>query len=81
MSINTLPSALLDWETNGQYITIGPFQHKVFTKQYGDATASPTETLLLIHGFPESSYSYQANVSGLLQHFKRFIRFSRVRDE
>lgn len=75
MSTNTLPKALLDWEADGQYIEVGPFQHKVFTKQYGEPTATPKQTLLLIHGFPESSYSYQANVSGLLQHFKRIILF------
>ena len=75
MSTSTLPKALLDWAADGQNIHVGPFQHKVFTKQYGETEAAPAETLLLIHGFPESSFSYQANVEGLLDFFKRVILF------
>lgn len=75
MSTNTLPKALQDWAADGHYISMGPFQHKVFTKQYGLAQAAPEDTLLLIHGFPESSFSYQANVEGLLTFFKRIILF------
>lgn len=75
MSTSTLPKALLDWAADGQFISMGPFQYKVFTKHYGEAEAAPEDTLLLIHGFPESSFSYQANVEGLLHFFKRVILF------
>jgi len=43
------------WQTSGNYITYGPFQHKIFVKQIGNPAASVQKTLLLLHGFPESS--------------------------
>ncbi|MBX2871336.1 MAG: alpha/beta hydrolase [Saprospiraceae bacterium] len=75
MSTNTLPPALSDWAADGHYINMGPFQHSVFAKQYGEKEAAPADTLLLLHGFPESSFSYAANVEGLLAFFKRIILF------
>ncbi len=66
---------LTPWENSGQYITYGPFKHRIFVKQLGDATAPAEKTLLLIHGFPESSYSYHAIVSGMLATFDRIILF------
>lgn len=75
MSTNNLPKALQDWAADGQFISMGPFQHKIFTKHYGEASASPADTLLLIHGFPESCFSYRAVVEGLLTSFKRVILF------
>ena len=41
----------------------------------GNSNASTEKTLLLIHGFPESSYSYHAVVYGLLEKFDRIILF------
>ncbi|MFT4536834.1 MAG: pimeloyl-ACP methyl ester carboxylesterase [Saprospiraceae bacterium] len=66
---------LQDWKDFGAFIPYGPFGHKLFVKQLGDASASADNTLLLIHGFPESSYSYHAVVAGLLQTFDRIILF------
>lgn len=66
---------LIDWKDSGEYILYGPFQHKVFVKQIGEPTAAPDKTLLLIHGFPESSYSYHGIVDGMLAHFDRIILF------
>lgn len=63
------------WEASGEYITYGPFQHTVFVKQLGNPKAPSDKTVLLIHGFPESSYSYHGIVDGLLQHFERVIVF------
>lgn len=68
-------AALKAWEATGEYITYGPFQHKLFVKQIGNAKASPAKTLLLIHGYPESSYSYHAIIDGMLQRFDRIILF------
>lgn len=66
---------LTTWENSGEYIPYGPFQHQIFVKQLGDANASADKTLLLIHGFPESSYSYHAVVNGLLGIFDRIVLF------
>lgn len=70
-----MASALTDWEKTGEYISYGPFHHKVFVKQMGKSSASPQKTMLLLHGFPESSYSYSKVVNGLLKTFDRIILF------
>lgn len=66
---------LAAWKASGSYIGYGPFNHQLFVKQLGDANASPEDTLLLIHGFPESSYSFHAVVEGMLKTFDRIILF------
>lgn len=66
---------LTHWKQQGRWLTTPLFQHKVFTLDLGDRAASADKTLLLIHGFPESSFSYHKVVSGLLQHFERVVLF------
>lgn len=66
---------LINWKNTGEYISYGSFQHQLFVKQIGDPTASSDKTLLLIHGFPESSYSFHLVVNGLLEIFDRIILF------
>jgi pimeloyl-ACP methyl ester carboxylesterase len=66
---------LSTWKASGEYISYGPFQHQLFVKQLGSPTASAEKTLLLIHGFPESSYSFNKVVKGLLESFDRIILF------
>lgn len=66
---------LTAWKNNGEYIKYGPFQHQLFVKQLGNANATPEKTLLLIHGFPESSYSYHAILDGMLKTFDRIVLF------
>ena len=63
------------WEATGEYIQYGPFHHKLFVKQLGNAEATSEKTLLLLHGFPESSYSYHRIVEGMLKIFDRIILF------
>jgi len=63
------------WKQSGEFISYGPFGHQVFVKQIGSLNASADKTLLLIHGFPESSFSYHKVVDGLAQHFERIILF------
>jgi len=63
------------WKASGNYIGYGPFNHQLFVKQMGDVDVAPEKTLLLIHGFPESSYSYHAVVEGLLETFDRIVLF------
>lgn len=66
---------LKTWQEAGEYITFGPNYHKLFVKQIGVENAASEKTLLLIHGFPESSYSYHAIVEGMLKTFDRIILF------
>ena len=63
------------WKSEGEFISFGPFHHKLFVRQIGDSTAASNKTLLLIHGFPESSYSYHAIVDGMRGSFDRIILF------
>ncbi len=70
-----LSPELTQWESEGQYLRVGPFQHQVFYKQYGQTDAAPEHTLLLLHGFPESSYSYHKIVEGMLAVFDRLVLF------
>lgn len=70
-----MSTTLTAWKATGEYISYGPFQHQLFVKQIGNSKASPEKTLLLIHGFPESSYSYHAIIDGMLNTFDRIILF------
>ena len=64
---------LTSWKASGEFVTYGPFQHQVFAKQIGNPKASADKTLLLIHGFPESSYSYHAILDGMQEIFDRIV--------
>lgn len=64
-----------NWKDSGEYISYGPLGHKLFVKQMGNPNAEPDKTLLLIHGFPESSFSYHGIVEGMLQRFERIVLF------
>lgn len=70
-----LQPALQQWEQEGAYYETTLFQHKVFYKQYGNPNAASSKTLLLIHGFPESSYSYHKIVEGMSKIFDRIVLF------
>ncbi len=70
-----LSAELKQWESDGRYLPTVLFQHRIFCKQLGDAAATPDNTLLLLHGFPESSYSYHKVVAGLMQSFDRIVLF------
>ena len=64
---------LKNWESTGEYIEFGPFRHQLFVKAIGNAQAVVDKTLLLIHGFPESSYSFHSIIDGMLERFDRII--------
>ncbi|MBE9548318.1 MAG: alpha/beta hydrolase [Proteobacteria bacterium] len=70
-----MSAKLAAWKSDGERINFGPFSHKVFVKQVGNPKAVAEKTLLLIHGFPESSYSYHAIVDGMMNTFERIILF------
>jgi len=63
------------WESEGRYLKTVLFQHKVFCKDVGDPAAPPDRTLLLLHGFPESSFSFHKVVAGLAKLFDRLVLF------
>lgn len=69
---------LTAWKTDSEYITYGAFCHKIFVKQLGNPDATAQKTLLLLHGFPESSYSYHAVIDGMLEVFDRIILFDMI---
>lgn len=71
MSLPTLEQ----WKSKGGYLTTGPFQNRVFYIQLGNPKALPENTLLLLHGFPESSYSFHKVVDGLARVFERIVLF------
>jgi pimeloyl-ACP methyl ester carboxylesterase len=66
---------LSTWKSAGSFIDYGPLRHQLFVKQIGNPEATAGKTLFLIHGFPESSYSYHSIVDGMMQTFDRIILF------
>ena len=66
---------LSEWKSKGDFIEYGPFKHKLFVLQFGNPNADAKKTLLLFHGFPESSFSYHAVIKGLLNVFERIVLF------
>ncbi len=70
-----MDSELLSWLETGDHFTIPPLQMEVFHKQFGNESAGPDRTLLLLHGFPESSFSYHKVIPGLLSTFERIVLF------
>ncbi len=69
---------LTNWEKSGKYVKLGKFQHQVFYKDIGNKDAEPLKTLLLLHGFPESSYSYHKVIPALAKHFERVVVFDMI---
>ena len=61
---NEFNSDILQWKNEGEFIQV--CGHRIFTKEAGDTTLP---TLLLIHGFPTSSWDWQPIWNDLKQHF------------
>lgn len=70
-----LAPELKQWEAAGRYVPTDLFQHQIFCREIGNPAAAPDKTLLLLHGFPESSFSYHKVVAGLAQVFERIVLF------
>lgn len=66
---------LQNWKKSGTFLEFGSFKQKIFFKEIGKASASANKTLLLLHGFPESSYSFHKVLDGLAEHFERIVVF------
>ena len=70
-----LSKLLAQWEASGEYLQTQLFGHRVYARQLGDANAAPEQTLLLLHGFPESSYSFHKVIDGLAAGMSRVVVF------
>jgi pimeloyl-ACP methyl ester carboxylesterase len=68
-----LPPELLAWEACGRTVRVGAAGHRLYVQSTGDAEAPPANTLLLLHGFPESSFSFSRNVDALARRFRRVV--------
>lgn len=69
-------SEIESWKANGTYFRSAKAGGiMVFAREVGNPAASPDQTLLLLHGFPESSFSYHLVLKGLLDSFERIILF------
>jgi pimeloyl-ACP methyl ester carboxylesterase len=70
-----LAPQMKQWASEGRYLKTVLFQHKVFCKDVGNPAALPDRTLLLLHGYPESSFSFHKVVDGLAKLFDRVVLF------
>lgn len=68
-------SGLQAWQAAGCTLQAPVNGLRVFCRDVGSASASPERTLLLLHGFPESSYSYHKVLPGLAGRFERVVLF------
>ena len=67
---------IANWKAKGTYFrSTKAGDLKVFVQEVGNPAALPDRTLLLLHGFPESSFSYHLVVEGLMDGFERIILF------
>ena len=63
------------WEESGQFLELAQSGHCVFYRQWGKHDADASQTCLLLHGFPECSFSFHKVADGLLDIFERVIVF------
>jgi len=61
----TLPPRLRAWQREGQSLKV--FQHRIHAWTFGDPSS---ETLVLLHGFPTSSFDFHATVARLSARYR-----------
>ena len=66
---------LIEWKTGGEMQTVLSGSFEIFCRQIGNPNADSNKTVLLLHGFPESSYSYHRVIDGLIPFFDRIVLF------
>lgn len=69
---------LAAWRARGRRIPVTSHGHQAFIIDDGDQAAAPSETAVLIHGFPESSYSYRGALPLLRDRFARMVCFDLI---
>lgn len=72
-----LSPELQAWHDAGEFVRTA-LGHRVFCRQLGDPQAAPDRTLLLLHGFPESSYSFHKVIDALAERFDRVVVFDMI---
>lgn len=58
--------AVAEWESKGAYFDL--VGRRIFAVDYGPTSSERTEPLLVIHGYPTSSFDYAALVPALAEH-------------
>lgn len=66
---------LAAWRQRGRKVVATPLGHEAFLIDEGDPSAEPDRTVVLLHGFPESSYSYSGAFGLLEGSFDRIVSF------
>ncbi|RMG24756.1 MAG: alpha/beta hydrolase [Bacteroidetes bacterium] len=66
---------LEEWQSKGKEYNLPPFGHRIFYLDQGNPAAPANKTLLALHGFPESSFSFHKVLPGLLEVFERVVLF------
>lgn len=61
------------WQGAGATLALPASGLHVFYRDVGDRSAAPADTALLMHGFPESSFSFHKVLEGLQAHFQRVV--------
>ena len=73
--LTALPPELRAWEEAGSYVHSGPHDYHLFVRDVGNQSADPDRTLMLFHGYPESSLIYAAALERLGERFDRIVLF------
>lgn len=68
-----LPPELLDWQSRGRRIALAPEGYSLYVQSVGADHAPPARTLLVVHGYPESSFSFARNVPAFTRRFDRVV--------
>ena len=64
---------ILAWKEAGDTLRWPQGDCLIFYRDIGSADAAPDKTLMLLHGFPESSFSYHKVIERLSTHFDRIV--------
>ena len=70
--MNQVGSPIQQWQQAGEQVDTAT-GHRLFVRSAGALVAAPERTLLLLHGFPESSFSFHRVWQGLAEGFDRVV--------
>lgn len=73
-----LSPELQAWREGGLFIVVPPLNFQVFVREFGDVNARSQKTLLLLHGYPESSFSFHKIIEGMRTTFDRIVSFDMI---
>ncbi len=71
--IEALPADIQAWRTAGERLQWPQGDCAIFYREIGETAALPETTALLIHGFPESGFSFHKVVTRLARSFDRIV--------